>query len=157
MTEERYREPYNPPPKAEKRLVAAIILEEGRLLLIDNIKSGVIRMEPPGGKVEEGETCREALMREVLEELGVEIRIGEHLGAFKTDSPEGAFTVHHYLAEITSGKVRNCEPEKTGTFGWYALEELSPEGGNPYWERLVPNIKESLHDLAEISSRDPAK
>lgn len=64
------------------RVVCAVILEEDRVFVcrrpIDKSEGG--RWEFPGGKVEEGESDGEALEREILEELGIEIRVGEFLG-----------------------------------------------------------------------------
>ena len=60
-------------------VAAAVILEAGRVLLTQR-KAGTHlagAWEFPGGKVESGEDPREALRRELREEIGIEARVGE--------------------------------------------------------------------------------
>jgi 8-oxo-dGTP diphosphatase len=62
-------------------VAAAVIIEAGRVLLTQR-KAGTHlagAWEFPGGKVEAGEDPREALRRELREEIGVEARVGEIL------------------------------------------------------------------------------
>jgi 8-oxo-dGTP diphosphatase len=60
-------------------VVAAVAIEDGRVLLTQR-KSGTHlagAWEFPGGKVEEGEDPRDALRRELREEIGIETNVGE--------------------------------------------------------------------------------
>jgi len=60
-------------------VAAAVVIERGRVL-VTRRKEGTHlagAWEFPGGKVEEGEDPREALRRELREELGVEAQVGE--------------------------------------------------------------------------------
>jgi 8-oxo-dGTP diphosphatase len=58
---------------------AAIVIEDGRVLLTQRKAGGHLAgmWEFPGGKVEPGEDPRDALRRELREELGIETRVGE--------------------------------------------------------------------------------
>jgi 8-oxo-dGTP diphosphatase len=73
---------------SEVRVVAAAVIHQGRLLVAQRGpgQSQAGRWELPGGKVEPGETDAEALVRELMEELGIEVVAGPHLA-------ESPFTV----------------------------------------------------------------
>ena len=67
--------------------------------------------EFPGGKVEQGETSKAALVREFREELAVEISVGELLTTVEYDYPNFHLTMHCYLCQLTCGELRLLELE----------------------------------------------
>ena len=66
-----------------KRVVAALIMQDGKLLVCQRTRHQTmpLKWEFPGGKIEEGEQPRDALRRELDEELGIEAIIGHEQGA----------------------------------------------------------------------------
>jgi 8-oxo-dGTP diphosphatase len=66
--------------------------------------------EFPGGKVEDGESDVEALVREVREELDVSVTVGERLGDdLLLEGSRGPWTLRVWTARIDSGAVRLVE------------------------------------------------
>jgi ADP-ribose pyrophosphatase YjhB (NUDIX family) len=63
--------------------VRAAIVVEDRIAIVEERRHGVPRLLLPGGRVNRWETTRDALVREVREELGVEVEIGAFVCAFE--------------------------------------------------------------------------
>ena len=90
-------------------VAAAIIDSAGRLLAARRSAppSRAGGWELPGGKVDPGESDEQALVREIAEELGVAVRIGDRIG---DTYPLGAdYELHVYLAEIVDGEPEPLE------------------------------------------------
>jgi 8-oxo-dGTP diphosphatase len=71
---------------------------DGRLLLIRRAHDPEAgRWSLPGGKVEPGETAREATAREVAEETGLDVVVGEEVGQVCRPAPDGrTFVIHDF-------------------------------------------------------------
>jgi 8-oxo-dGTP diphosphatase len=61
--------------------VAGIAVQGGKLFIARRVEGGAMggKWEFPGGKIEEGESCEQALVREFLEEFGVKVNAGARL------------------------------------------------------------------------------
>jgi len=98
-----------------KRVVAALIIKDGRILVCQRTRHQTmpLKWEFPGGKIEAGEQPREALHRELDEELGIDATIGEEVSRirhqYKTgNSVELRFhAVHEYRGEIENRIFRD--------------------------------------------------
>lgn len=77
--------------------------------------------EFPGGSVEFGETLAAALRREIYEEFGIRIAVGELLDVVDHLLPdEGQHWVSPtFLCTITDGEPQICEPKKCSAIGWF--------------------------------------
>lgn len=109
------------------RVVAAIIKtinEDGEPIIFatqrgyGEFKGG---WEFPGGKIEEGETPKEALIREIKEELETEIMVGELLDTIEYDYPTFHLSMDCFWCEIISGDLVLKEAEAAK---WLTKEEL---------------------------------
>lgn len=82
--------------------------------------------EFPGGSVEFGDTLRETVKREFMEEYGIEIEIFRLLAVddhILLD--EGQHWVSPtYIAKLSKGEVSILEPEKCSAIGWFSLDNL---------------------------------
>ncbi len=67
--------------KPHKKVTAAIITRDNKILIAQRAKKDELygKWEFPGGKMEPGETEQECLKRELLEEFGIEVEIGEYV------------------------------------------------------------------------------
>lgn len=63
------------------------------------------KWEFPGGKVEQGETSRQALMREIREELDVNIEIGRLIDTVEYDYPDFHLSMDCFLCVVTDGEI----------------------------------------------------
>lgn len=83
------------------------------------------KWEIPGGSVDWGETFEQAIIREVQEEIGVQIEVVELLTVSDHLLPdEGEHWVSPtYICRIVSGEPCIQEPEKCSELGWFTLEE----------------------------------
>jgi 8-oxo-dGTP diphosphatase len=131
----------------KKDMVAGLIIQDKRLLLVHNTKHNTLRIEPPGGKKEENESWEESVIRELKEELDIVVRPTKLFGVYDTFSPEGNFSVHMYFCEIAEGKPRIIEPDKISNFKWYSFDELEDLKKFGY---LVSNMCEALVELKPI-------
>ena len=61
--------------------------------------------EFPGGKVELGETPQQALVREIMEELNTEIKVGDLIDTIEYDYPTFHLSMDCFWAEVTSGQL----------------------------------------------------
>lgn len=105
MTDPRQsRDPSVPPSVPWPRPgVSAIVFREGEVLLIERA-SGALkgRWSPPGGHIEPGERARDAAVREVREETGVEAGIGGLVDVHEVilRDDEGRLSAHYLLAVL---------------------------------------------------------
>lgn len=127
--------------------VGAILVDEaGRLFLARRgplAKNERGLWEFPGGSVEYGETLTDALCREMREEYGIEIAVGELLDVVDHILPEEGqhWVSPTYLCTIVSGEPRILEPEKCSEIGWFRPEEV-PEDLTVITRRNLEHYRE---------------
>ena len=107
-------------------VVGAAILREGRCLAAQRGAAMPLAMqwEFPGGKVEAGEDPRAALQREIREELGLDIEVGELLGRGVALERTRQICLDVYLATIAGGELALAEHAATSWVGPDELYEL---------------------------------
>jgi 8-oxo-dGTP pyrophosphatase MutT (NUDIX family) len=146
---EHYRNADAPPPETVVPTVVALVRDgAGRVLLVRRVDSG--NWEPPGGRVDPGETAVDALVREVREESGVTVKVTAVAGVYCDPA--------HVLVYPALGEVRQqfavylhaeavagipgpdgCE---TSAAAWFTLDELD---GLPMHPLVRARIDQGVH------------
>lgn len=93
-----------------KRVVAALIVEDGKLLVCQRTRHQTmpLKWEFPGGKIEEGEQPRDALRRELDEELGIQATVGDELARIQHEYPNGGMVeLRFYVVRDYEGQLEN--------------------------------------------------
>jgi 8-oxo-dGTP diphosphatase len=111
---------------------ALLVDDRGRLFLArrgPEAKNERGLWEFPGGSVEFGETLAEALRREMREEYGIEIAVGELLDVVDHILPEEGqhWVSPAFLCTLVSGEPIIKEPGKCTQIGWFAPAEVPPD------------------------------
>jgi 8-oxo-dGTP diphosphatase len=103
---------------------AAIIISDGKVLLGQRRKGDrhSLKWEFPGGKVEHGESPRQALIRELREELRIEAKIGVELARYEHDYPSGSRV--HLLFFVVKEYTGMPEARVFEQISWVDLAEL---------------------------------
>ncbi len=98
-----------------KLVAAALILQNGKLLICQRTRHQPmpLKWEFPGGKIEEGEQPRDAMRRELDEELGIDAKVGEEVARIRHSYKSGGqvelrfFVVHQFAGEIENRIFRD--------------------------------------------------
>jgi len=93
-----------------KRVVAALIVQHGKLLVCQRTRHQTmpLKWEFPGGKIEEGEQPRDALRRELDEELGIQATIGDEIARIQHEYPNGGMVeLRFYVVRKYQGELEN--------------------------------------------------
>ena len=112
-------------------IVRAVVLPRGAVLLVQEIAQGYWFF--PGGHVEAGETPRQALVRELREELDVSATVQEHLGDLENrwvhDGLEHHEVNHVFATSIDADDPVSQEPHLAA--GWIDVSDLDASDVRP--------------------------
>lgn len=123
-------------------VVAAIILKDGKVFATQRgYGDWKGWWEFPGGKIEDGESPQEALVREIREELDAEIEVGDLLETVEWDYPAFHLTMHCFLCSLKSESLHLNEHEAAA---WLSAGTIRSVRWLPADEGLIPKIKEIL-------------
>jgi A/G-specific adenine glycosylase len=112
------------PPIPHYIVTAAVILQDGLLLIQQRPQKGLLAglWEFPGGKLEESDVDLVAcLEREIGEEIGVKIVVGNGFGVYKHAYTHFRITLHAFLCQLEAGQ----QIPVTDTLRWVQFSQLA--------------------------------
>ena len=133
--------------------VAGILIEDGRILLIENTKNDKKYWLVPGGGVDWGESAAEALIREFKEETSLDIEVEKFLFISETIAPDKQKHVINLYFKIKKAE-NSSNIMKLGEEEMLTDLRFIPEGEIKNI-KLYPNIKEKLIKLLNKENIEP--
>lgn len=126
----------------EIKVVAAIIQKENKILATKRGYGEFINMwEFPGGKIESGETKEQALVREIKEELNIEISVDKFAIDIEYQYPNFYLFMSCFMCSIKEGSIELLE-HNDGK--WITKEELNTLNWLPADINTVNYLKENM-------------
>lgn len=135
-------------PSQPTFVVAAVIQQiseaSGRVLIVRRgpEQSGAGAWEFPGGKVEAGESPEQALIREIKEELGIDIHVNAQVGERNFTYPTKTIRLRVYWATPLSENLTLSEHD---AFQWIRSEHIDieslSEADRPFVAELIQGSK----------------
>lgn len=124
------------------RVVAAVIRDDDKIFATakgyGEFKGG---WEFPGGKIEEGETPQQALVREIKEELEADIEVGNLIDTIEYEYPSFHLSMDCFWARVIDGELVLKEAEAAK---WLTKETLDSVQWLPADITLIEKIREAL-------------
>lgn len=143
---------------------AAIINEKGEVLCAQRGYGSLIgKWEFPGGKIEAGETPEQALIREIKEELNIEIEVRELIDENYCEYSDRNINLKVYKCKYISGEIKDTEHQALRKIKPDELENLDwAEADKPIVETYLDSLKRSIvghanYDYFEAEAVTPTK
>lgn len=119
-------------------VVAAVIVHNGKYFATQRGYGDYKdKWEFPGGKVEQGESREDALMREIKEELATVVEIDKFICTVENDYPDFHLSMHSYLCHVVIGKLQLLEAEDAR---WLDKEHLKSVDWLPADKEVVDKL-----------------
>jgi len=135
--------PETVPETPTVKVCAAVIYHHNKILITlrpEDKKLGGY-WEFPGGKIENQETPEEALRRELMEELAIDVEVGELLEKVHHRYDWGAVTILAYWCQWKTGDIKHIE---VADHRWVAVEKLTNYDILAADQPIIMKIQEQL-------------
>ena len=123
-------------------VAAGLVFHRQKLLITQRLEGSHLAglWEFPGGKCEPGESFESCLVRELHEELAIEVALGQLFEELTHDYPEKTVNLKFFLCRLSKG-----EPQAIGcaAFEWVTRESLAGHNFPPADKRLLARLVDS--------------
>lgn len=113
---------------------------EGKILLLHRNKNGIVHWELPGGKIDDGEDASETAVREIKEELCVDVTIVRLLGGANFVFEDTTCQYQWFLARILKGSPAIGEPQTFDDMKYVAMEDMDDLVLSANMQNLVSSL-----------------
>jgi mutator protein MutT len=126
--------------------VGVLVGTDGRVLMMQ--RGAAARDEQgrwcfAGGMMEAGESATEAVVRELLEELGVTVDPYKQLATLRSETENHTCVTELFACRVLgNGEPQNLEPEKCEQIAWIEVSEVPAMDLASYAKRVVPYLSE---------------
>jgi len=128
------------------QVTAALIFNKDRVLITS--RYGGTRWEFPGGKLEPGETLEDCIIREIEEELEIEVSVTRPFLSVDYEDDESSLTLHTFICKIISGQPSNPVGE---VYAWARVRELGQFDFLPADRPVVRALFSGSHSYSKLA------
>lgn len=119
-------------------VVVGIVLRRRRAAMLRRTREAGTMWTFPGGKVEEGESHEEAVVRELREEIGLSCHVTRRIG--ERVHPVTGRTITYFLCKAAGGKSRNLERNKADDIRWLTPREIETVTNGTLFDKVRETI-----------------
>jgi len=129
-----------------KDVVAAIIIKDNSVLIAQRSNNDPLAglWEFPGGKVENGETPEDSLIREMQEEFCIDVEVGEFFESSIFPYDKGSIRLLAYMCRWTGGEIRSTVHND---YAWAKVNELDQYIFAPADRPLVEKLRREFREF----------
>ncbi len=126
-------------PRPHKQIAVAIVLRGKEILIDQRLETSMLSglWEFPGGKIEPGETAAECVVREVKEEIGIDIEVVTELATIEHAYTHFTITLIAFICRYLGGEAQALQCSEVRWISPAALSEFPFPGAN---QKLFPHL-----------------
>ncbi|MBR0438283.1 MAG: (deoxy)nucleoside triphosphate pyrophosphohydrolase [Clostridia bacterium] len=126
-------------------VAAAVIIRDGKIFATERGYGDYKDWwEFPGGKIEESESPRDAVLREIEEELGVSIGVGDRIYVIEYDYPDFHLHMEAFACTLSGGEIELREHENAL---WLDRDSIDSVRWLPADEEMIGYLRDNWDDI----------
>ncbi len=128
------------------QIADVVIVKNDKVLLVQQRKESAKGLwSYPGGQVEDGETAEQAVVREVKEELGIDLIDYSPLKTYSITTPRGELEINTFIGELT-GDI-TLKDDELMAYDWFDMSQLENLGDKLRSPVVFEQAKDALNHV----------